>query len=51
MVALPNWPNLIKENKGLNVYALQCLLVQHGVSVDIDGSFDYGTKTAVIEYL
>ena len=50
MATKPNWPNLKKGNKGINVYALQSLLVYHGASIDIDGSFGDGTKTAVSNY-
>lgn len=50
MVTKPNWPSLVKNNKSINVYALQCLLVQHGASITIDGSYGPGTKTAVSNY-
>ncbi len=50
MATKPAWPNLKKGNKGINVYALQSLLVYHGASIDIDGSFGDGTKTAVSNY-
>lgn len=44
MAAKPDWPNLTQGNKGISVYALQCLLVYHGASIDIDGSFGSDTK-------
>lgn len=50
MAATPSWPNLQSGNSGKNVYALQCLLVYHGYSVSIDGSFGSGTKTAVTNF-
>lgn len=50
MATKPNWPSLVKGNKSINVFALQCLLVYHGASIDIDGSYGNGTKTAVTDY-
>lgn len=50
MATKPNWPSLVQGNKGINVYALQCLLVYHGASITIDGSYGPGTKAAVKDF-
>lgn len=50
MATKPAWPTIQKGNKGLNVYALQCLLVYHGASITIDGQFGDGTKSAVASF-
>ncbi len=50
MASTPAWPNLKSGNSGKNVSALQCLLVYHGYSVSIDGSFGPATKTAVTNF-
>ena len=50
MAAKPAWPTIRQGNKGINVYAVQCLLVYHGASITIDGNFGSGTTNAVISY-
>jgi peptidoglycan hydrolase-like protein with peptidoglycan-binding domain len=41
------WPNVHKGESGLRVNAIQLLLIQHGIQVQVDGKFGPATEAAV----
>ena len=50
MASVPAWPVLNTGDTGVNVKALQCLLVFRGYDITVDGDFGPATKSAVVGF-